>query len=394
MRFSFHKMTMNLRITRCIIPVFCLAMNMLNIYLLCEEYLTYKVTSQADISIPEVIEMPSFVICVDIPANIKWKQMTQNQSSWLLVDSKIANHSSVIIDRMFHLFNVSDIIQKTKEFHEIVHHSVINSLFIPNKSEESYVSHHTKDQNYPFEVKKTFIWNERKCFSLRLKDHLNKVISYEELESIDVQNSLVMFQFYPHTEAISFYVIKSGNVITSHDSLIVLHPGQHLHVRYTSYTSMLLSYPYETNCREYRQFGFDSRAHCKQKCIKHLAIKTFGVIPSNVNAYAHDSLPIRGRFDVFANHSLEKSIITQCANLCHHKDCYSVKYILSESRDRYHNMMHDNRSSVDVGVSGNPVSKTKAQPAVSLIAFLGKVFSTFVFWLGLSVIPFFLCSKI
>ena len=165
-------------------------------------------------------------------------------------------------------------------------------------------------------------------------------------------------------------------------------PTQYL-ITYRSYVSQLMEPPYKTTCREYALN--QSRDECFASCVRETTIQRYKRIPASCNVFmGNQNLTI---FDerVFEEEkkteefpggytSIRQSIEANFYNLCRRIECKSVVHIPSSS-----DTLFQKKSVWNLIFSKNPVITTSTQATTSLTTFLTNVFSTFGFWLGLSI---------
>ena len=74
-----------------------------------------------------------------------------------------------------------------------------------------------------------------------------------------------------------------------------------------------------------------------------------------------------------------------CEKKCQKRECYSVIHV---PRLETHSLLQRqaNQTTISLHSSKTPVVRTVSQPAINLITYLTNLFSTFGFWMGVSVL--------
>ena len=387
-----------------LIYLICALLNILQIYQICEEYLRYEATTNAQIVIPEKIELPSMTLCVDIPPIFKWDKMspklekklnkTRNmigmqQLSYVALSEIGRSHHLVAYgpsyDEMVKEIAIPELLNITRTFEEIFDFFEANNLELSNM---------TKLQ---FSFDKIFLHAGYKCFSLSLLTNGNNIVDF-----IDIQSRVNSFLFWGTSSGaiVAFFFHKKDYLVSLVDEYIRCYVGYSCTFQFVIYESIRLEYPYKSNCRDYTKVGLLSRKECIEKCFKNKTVTKFGYVFFQSHAFHFDDLHLGIQGDTNYTHD----IFQECKLHCKQIECHSITYDyeLLSSRNLVNFLGQtcsystgpicpegeiDLRklSSLSINEAPLPFTRTESQPAIPLITFVTGVLSTFGFWLGLSV---------
>ena len=322
----------------------------------------------------------------------------------------------------------SDMVDSIKVTKLLFNESQLVSLRKEEKVSKGQVSFNTNESHsLQFTVDMTYIHLTEKCIVMRPQLGLQNSINYDDQIS---RSGFAFFSFGGHYNwPIRVHVLRHGYVSKSEDTCVVIGPNTNIKSSFVTHSSTLLEYPYKTNCRDYTKIGILSRGQCRQKCFKAIAISQFNRIPEKSYAFESDTAYLQTpRKDneslmtyVFAiakgNESMYDDILEQCKRTCFQRECQSLVYIqsnmlqlfmtsplgntcsLKDTRESQRNLCKEEeqlRKSYlfTLVTQGKPGTKTESQPVIPLISFLTGLFSTFGFWLGLSVFHSFNFTEI
>ena len=399
----------------------CLFFNVLQIWYLCDEYFRFEVTTSVRISIPDDIEFPSFTLCLNKVDTINWKKISVNLKKTLLKykgDESYVKSDFDFDDVNVHIHITEEIIASGKDPFQILFNMVHNlkgpkELFNITFDFTELMKHgygRIEDVNINLDhklermqdevvIKDTFMLNKYKCYSV----HLPKVnrISFDKLRAsalsemgvIKITQWIIYSILLPLCCDGLFYISSRDHFVTPVDTRLLWKVGKQTSAEYQTYEETLMPPPYRTNCRNYKEPGFSSRDHCRHQCLRSELTKRFSRLTKNVKLYENDntSLLLTGSmwkfirshgFDFLNEEFVEATFQDLCAKQCIQPDCQSILHIFNSI---VYNNNYANKSEILVSHSTNPVTVTLTQAAVPLISFLTNVFSTFGFWLGLSV---------
>ena len=187
------------------------------------------------------------------------------------------------------------------------------------------------------------------------------------------------FNFKSHQLPVFLYIHSSGHVITQLHNYREIERHHRLVVGFETYTTILLPFPYSSNCKDYSVLGATSKAHCEEMCMEAMITDKYKVLDAAFHAYVTDSYPIRQ--EPFRNESERESIVDYCERKCWHKDCSLTLFNLATIR-----YSPKNQSYVMTVANKSPSTRTEAQQAIPFIVFLTNVLSTFGIWLGVSLL--------
>ena len=386
---------------------------MLHIYHLCNEYFKFDVTTNIRVSIPDDVYIPSYTFCFEAAEILLWNKTSLEQRKRLLIGcvnlvnvSKVLEYpvsdnltefrsilfnpnpydtSCAVYNNMVRELTLHEIFQLTLNLSHLLKSTHITPLLYSSFETNWFYNFNTSAIDFPFDIKKTYLMRHRKCFQLELKQHLQKPLSYDHL-SVHTLGMITLNKWVleKHMTSVSYYVAPNNYMITSMDPRISVVDRHRLQTTYDIYKSLLLEYPYKTGCTNYRNFGHDSRSHCRQDCFKRKVSEKYGAIPSDSVAIVlpSDNLPLKLTEDIGVNATEREKWRLYCFNQCLQKDCSSVIHIPRILSDKPGS---DSSNIIRTLASSNPVMVTKTQAAIPLISFLTNAFSTFGIWMGLSV---------
>ena len=387
----------------------CFLMNIINIYYLSVEYFRFDVTSDVRISVPEIIEIPSFTFCFDIADLINWENLTRSQKEKLLTNTGInsdSNFSQTAFTELIRLrilqniiveYNSSGIIDITHDYRTVIGYWEFTRLLIskygssdfpPDIRNTSLFAH-----ELPFQLKDVYLTGIKKCFVLQPSEKVAKIIDYQQLTTLSSESNVLIVWSIKHLGDEIFCDITHKDIfLLSSDTSIMVPSGRYISLTYDTYTARLLEKPYSTKCRKYSVSGFISRAHCRHECYKRRLIQNFNIIFERLRSYSFDSAFRGFSSDFIKRPSQEYVVYESCDKQCKDIDCYSVTYI-SRLLSRDYGTKRKNMSRISISISKYPVTVTETHPAILFTIFLTNVFSTFGFWLGFSVLGSFSLFK-
>ena len=402
-------------------------MNNVHIYQISEGYFRYETTTNVLLASPEKIEFPSTTLCVELPATLKWNQMSPELLKRLLIrdDSNtseaqdMVNNSSLIPSALHNLTNegyrnvmhylynslanevtIPELLNMTHPFEKIFYAFSLNGLFVnPNGSIKSYDMFMSDMSNFQFSIDKIFLHEGHKCFSLSLLTDQNSIINFNDIQYLKPEDSHILFWQSQFEQRTRFFLHKKGYLVSLKDTHEIVDRGERGALSYQAYESIRLEYPYKTNCRDYIKVGLSSQKECIEKCFKMKSVPKFGRVWSESHAFSADNLQVGtlGYSDEYYD------IYQECKLDCKEIECHSLKHSTQVITVRRAEKLlrrncsksavstcegevdYEKQSSVFIHISTLPFTRTKSQPAIPLVPFLTGVFSTFGFWLGLSV---------
>ena len=372
--------------------VFCFLLNILHIYYLCDEYFRFEVTTNVEIAIPDEITVPAFTMCSPLFDAIKWEDLTSDQRKKLFeglkdfkppVDFRPSNIRSLkpselvlsqISKNLYDLLNTSSIFNQTRDVWEVINGEKVN-LFIMKK-----MALDSLGDLRAFKHTLTFLRENFKCFTLELKEQLGKSLNYDDLlTATNGQLWINQFSLNSYQLPMLLYIHSSDHVITQLHSFKRIEQKSYFAVNFETHTTILLPFPYSSNCKDYSIFGTTSKAHCKEMCMQTRIADKFKVLDAQFHIYASDSYPIRQ--NLLENEAEGEKIIHHCQRKCWQKDCSSTLFNLAT--------VVNSRAPLSIAtivVSKSPSTRTKAQAAIPFVVFMTNVLSTFGIWLGVSLL--------
>ena len=397
--------------------IICFLLNALQVWYLCNEYFRFEVTTSVRISIPDDIEFPSFTLCLDLVDTIDWRKISVDLRKTLL---EIGGTESYL-EKDFDFHNVSfqkEIPEKMIESGKdpsVIPHNMANNLKGPQELfnvtldftkimefGDVYMNldYDLKNMKDHVIVRETFVLDKQKCYSVHLPK-VNRIV-FNKLRAsasrkkgvIDILLWILQTDLLPLCCEGLFYISSRDHVVTPVDANLVWKVGNETFAEYETYEETLMPAPYQTNCRNYKESGFSSRDHCRHQCLRSQLIRRFNHLTPNVKLYETDNTSLLMSDSMWEFWKSQETEIRDpkefveitfqdlCEKECVQPDCQSILHVINNI-DYSHNP--GSISGIHVRHSTNPVTVTVAQAAVPLISFLTSLFSTFGFWLGLSV---------
>ena len=389
----------------------CSLMNVFHVYHICDQYFYYDVTTNIKVGFPEVVEFPSITLCPVLLSLLKWEKMSSDLRRNLLqvalpeltnetLVSRLVNDPSLIGPEVFvydawtptsyNIYNrlikevsIGTIFNLTAPFEEVF--PVFTTIGLTHNffgsDEQKTKEELPTSGKFQFTIDSTFIHDRYKCWTLNIRSELNK-IKFDELQAIYVNPRRLMISWYSYVKTeIHVYVHSKGFLINTIDDKTIVKSGFGVETSFQSHESVLLEYPYKTNCRNYTKIGFTSRKHCKEMCFKSKTIERYKALVEDSHAFESDNMFFNRSQYPWTSRSTVRFFIRQCMEDCKEIDCRSLTYHKEDtiySRDLGYSEQY-------IFMAYNIVTFTKTQPAIPLVSFLTELFSTFGFWMGLSV---------
>lgn len=379
-------------------------MNIVHVYQLCSEYFKYDVTTNVQLFFPDQIEIPAVTMCFSIVETINWEKTSKEQRRKILMkDNKMlikynfdkettsgiqqikqlltnSNNEVDVSENARKCLTTSELFNVTSDAKEMLNTFILNGLVVKNnvdnqpllKSSQQYL-------NQWFHIQE-FLLMSNKCFKLELRnnDDRSRVISQDK-QVYGYQRHLIAWI----TKGISiiYYISPNDDTAMISDPAIVVHPSREVDMTFEIYESKLQQHPHASNCRDYSLSGFKSRKECKHQCLKLFYISKRNISHMDSNVYSGDPEKTETTYNLTEFSSARDACNAQCSQ----KDCFRIIYSPRIVTD-WARKVRDNNSYIETQLSTNPVTRTEEQPAIPLSTFLTNVFSTFGFWLGMSVI--------
>ena len=173
-----------------------------------------------------------------------------------------------------------------------------------------------------------------------------------------------------------------------------------IRLTYDEYTNILLPPPFSTNCRNYgsndqgnKDEAVIDRGSCFESCMKNRTMDILGseIIFPGVYVFEESTkkkpaLEHMTVHEMLSNKSLiriRKSLTKECDKICDRPTCEDTFYIpILKSSTEFHT------PNIMIYVMQSPKIDTTVDPKLSMIGYFTNVFSTFGFWIGMSVFSF------
>ena len=404
--------------------LFCLVMNALHVYQLCEEYFRFDMTTSIEIMIPDEVDMPALTFCADLANLVKWENITLSlkqkllrKQSWdktqfegkepymlspdldagklrhKIRTSSIWNLRYAISLKMQDTLNISQIFDITEDIDAVARQLWLPIPFAngcignPKFSEELHCNgsgfipnqKFAEDTHSPYNVREAYLLDRHKCFPIEVSDRLPQSVNYlKTYQPVFGAHFLAEIQFNNFTD-IYFYIHPKGHFMTLEDLQKTIKNNKRLIMSYETYKSKLLPFPYKTNCRDYQKEGLSTRAHCRIKCLRDVFLDKYQSVYSEAAAWSSDNMKIlMNFFDI----EVENPVHNICQTKCLQKECSLISFT-SMNLEREPRTQEE--TALTVVASRNPAITTECLPAMPFITFLTNLLSTFGIWFGLSV---------
>ena len=387
-------------------------MNILHVYQICDHYFHYDVTTNVKIGFPEIVEFPPMTLCVVLVGLLKWEKMSsdlrrsllqvalpqltnktllsQMASDPSLISPEVNTHSDAwsrtsynIYSRLVKEVPAGMIFNLTASFHEVF--PVFTTTGLTHNSFGSDKQKKWEERptsgKFQFTIDSTFIHDRYKCWTLYIRPELNK-INFDELCAIysETKGLLTSWLSYVKTE-IQVYIHSKGFLINTLDYKTKVFSGSSVITMFVSHESVLLEYPYKTNCRDYTKVGFSSRKHCKEMCFKSKTIERYKALLEDSHVFESDNMFFNQSQYPWTDESIVHFFVRKCKTECQERDCRSVTYHKEDTTARKSLKYSEQHFSP----AYNVITFTETQPAFPFVSFLTELLSTFGIWMGLSV---------
>ena len=445
-----------------IFNLICSLMNMLHIYQICDEYFRYDVTTNVVIGLPDPVHFPSLTLCVNLVDVLKWEQMSSGFIRRLLnfteitidneivlsefnetVVSKLINNRKQIRDQIrqfseqyffmyIYIYNnlvkektMAEILNLTEGFEHVFGYFSTTGRALQDADAENpkqAVYRLSNASDFQFSLDMVFIHNNNKCFTINIRPDLKK-FSFKQLSdmsSYDLQCNLMSW-VSDFGSDVEVKLHGKGYLIGVKDVMLIIEPLKYARTTFVTHESILLEYPYKSNCRDYTKTGLLSQKHCYEMCLKSKTVDKWRSIIPESHAFETDKISL-GEGLISVEVKSRTIFASRACNIeCSNRDCQSVIFFVDNKKKKtkdsldalkftYAAALTPESSNTSVGVFPEIFNKSldnllgqkicpakkvatriETQACISLISFLTSVFSTFGFWLGLSVsssIPF------
>ena len=413
----------------------CFLMNVVHVYHICDQYFFYDVTTNIKIGFPETVEFPSMTLCPTLVSLLKWEKMSthlrrsllqvalpeltnetllsQMVSDPSLIGPEVRFHNKPwdripynIYNRLVKEVSIGMIFNLTASFEEVFPVISTTGLLYHSLGSDKQKTQEDRPTSgkFQFTIDSTFIHDRYKCWTLNIRPELNK-INFDELRAVyySPKRFLISWKTSVRTE-IQVFIHSRGYLINTRDDKTIIRnkSGSCVATEFISHESVLLEYPYKTNCRDYTKIGFTSRKHCKEMCFKSKIIQRYKALVEDCHAFQSEDMFLLESEYPTNNRSIVRHFIRMCKKDCEERDCRSVTYHTNDKSfyqasnffrkkclvlTQNTSLCFEYRkySEQFICPAYNVITFTETQPAIPLVSFLTELFSTFGFWMGLSV---------
>ena len=409
---------------------FCIIGNSINVHQLVSQYFRYQVSADVQFVMPDIIEVPCFVFCGTLKLMIKWSNTTREQRQILL---RKRNRVSLNYDfdheseqSVKNLTQVLRELAESKTIQEMILDDIrtnliegfppgqqfsltldssdfiADSMFFVNDYENKKLgirlnqelifmdSSRIRELHSSFFLVHSFMRDLRKCFSLQVREKFRIMNRRHLMRQRKDFGRIFSFKFGKNfTNSLR----KTGFIPTpNHEPLA---PGQKsgivipltptsFYLTYDTYRSKLLQYPFSTDCREYSEKGFVSLGDCIDSCIENKSLTLFRKLATRVSYFSNTTrIPMSpAEAKKTETKATLKGIMNHCDKKCSQRECHSVEYVprVVSFTSR------ESGTVLNVATSMNPSVEVVCHASLSLVSMMTAVFSTFGFWMGMSVL--------
>jgi hypothetical protein len=195
--------------------------------------------------------------------------------------------------------------------------------------------------------------------------------------------------------AMTAYVSEASKKIYGSYATVIetmCHDDDEVWVETNKYEITRMRPPYDTNCRNYMETGFESKHHCMEACAINRSMTVFNEFPL---FYAASYEPVNIQFEKGLNMTRIQLLTGFCHRFCSQDDCRSSTYsvIFKEVHDRPYSVS-GYFCKFSMQQSDSPVYKIVSESIVGPATFITNVLGCISFWIGVSPFGFLLTDKI
>ena len=371
----------------CLFILLCLLGCVFQVYKVSDLYFRYQATTEIDIEIPEIVSGKAISVCSRFVEHLDYERIardSKSRSSW--------HYSNQVhwIRKYQHELTIKEIFKYTPE----VNTTLSRIIFRENQSyvHKEYSGHEIYDH---FEVRK-YLYLEYICYKFASRKTID--ISYSSLSVTPVFSGQV-YELTFNTTLESAEMLKVViNSMRSHQYrsiqvIPVLRRNYNIKTKtaqYNVFSSFVTTFdvfnlppPYETNCFNYKDIGFQIDTHCIQECVKKKVVKRFNKIPFS----AIIDKPIDMKMISYTDISDARTskilfdIENECSNeICNRPSCHAS--LAMTTTKEIEGLEFVIRRIIPSG----PSFHVRMTPALNLIEFLTYLLSTVSTWTGISII--------
>ena len=233
-----------------------------------------------------------------------------------------------------------------------------------------------------------FARGSSKCITIKLRKR-------EVNQNVILSNSrpmLVSVLFFKHSRSVdlSFYLLTPDHRVSLIDpqgefrNPTVKPPRMFVpELTFQRHWTQLLPAPFDTDCRNYPDAGFESHDHCLDDCIKVLTTSRLGLVQASTHVY--DAKELAGVERMLAKHLENETIFNsiiqireECSTLCSQSDCERERFkpiLMSTMGSRSWEL-----AMVAVNAPNNPEIEVRANVKMNLLELIIMIFNSISFW--------------
>ena len=407
--------------------ILCSIGHVCQVYHISSQYFKYGITTNVQVITEDTLMLPSVVFCFHLLQVTKWQDMTHEERLTVLRDevgNDIFNYSvqeedeesvkkipSIIISKShanlvskiqansnLQALNVSRIFDVTYKFENMFDSFIV---FVQNDSElgvSRKLMEFSSDDPHIHDIFSVteFLKDMYRCYSLDFKKAFRLVNHFHLARQAEAPGVISGIFLKPERirNTTGMYYIPNHNDRQLHHGFYATLPMQAAtsvrhHISYDVFEAILLKAPYETQCIDYTDFGFESRGECFESCIRNESISATRMIHPSSNVYAGETKQVIKILDIVTNKDNIRNVMDKlediCDERCQANDCTSITYIPKKMST----LSEPDMVMVIIMAPQSPKVRATCQKAMSAIQYLTDVGSTFGFWLGVSAFGFF-----
>lgn len=375
---------------------------------LCDAYFAYDITTNVEIQLPKEFVAPTVTVCLQYLFLVKWQQLFDR---WPSMRTELA-FDNLTIDQINEKMLNSNIIEKYTTETKLSHVFMVEDYFNYSLNETEVFTGCSVPDNGSFyqrpcadvfdvEVAITALSTAAKCFTFNYKN-------------IHVFDYLALQRTLGGGSSFMSAIMFSNNVTKRLNDFSVLydHPGQIsrqgflkdevfedieykvIGVTFSYYQTKRMPLPYVTKCRNYTTTGFTDRGHCYDSCFLNGSLNKSDqvFIGSRITQQECQSKQVISIFEMLFNTTVSDEffeLLRKCDRQCAQDDCEQHLYF------PYQKFVwpRHNETVLVTQAEWLPRVVTIYGPKNDFIEFLSDLFSTFGFWLGVSVLSLFEALK-
>lgn len=371
---------------------------------LCDAYFAHNVVTNVRMELPKKFMQPDVTICVPYLLLVDWKQVfgrwpqlrnslgftnitADEIPSRVLRTDPFARHDWEV--KLEAVFSVDDYFQ-----YSITTHDIFLMCHIPNQG--TFVDKPCSDL---FDVEESIMSLNSldKCFGFHSKN--SSELDYLTLQRGAGEMSSFMFGIQLHnnitTRMNEYAVMYNSPGLVSRQGFIRKEQfdnisNHQIGAAFSYYSTTRLPPPYATKCHDYTLDGYQDRGHCFEACFIKKSLETFGKIfvgprmTRTRDMYSQQFITVDS---IINNHTISDryyELEQACDQQCQRVDCREQMYFPAPIFKTHHS-----NTTFITTCEVLPRVDTLYEPKFDIVEFVTDMFSTFGFWLGLSVFSVF-----